>query len=104
MVPSAGVTVVLLTNGGGARELYAALFRELLAELAGVTMPAPFAPPTEPPVVFSPLRDGTGCVSIGMRCGPKVAQPCRGVGEPPVVCDDFTLAGRSSGPIREDAS
>lgn len=144
VVPSAGVAVALLTNGGGARELYAALYRELLAELAGVTMPEPFAPPAEPPavdfrplvgtyrregvvitvterdgaghavyefvdgmkdfsepleidlvpvtetvfagtgvgaafsedympVVFATLRDGTGCVYIGMRCGPKVA-------------------------------
>ncbi|MFD8934316.1 serine hydrolase domain-containing protein [Streptomyces sp. NPDC059578] len=144
VVPSAGVAVVLLTNGGGARELYAALYRELLAELAGVTMPDAFAPPAAPPVVdfaplvgtyrregvvitvterdgaghlvyefvdgmkdfsepleidlvpvtetvfagtgvgaafsegympvtFSTLLDGTGCVYIGMRCGPKVA-------------------------------
>ncbi|GCD40477.1 serine hydrolase domain-containing protein [Streptomyces paromomycinus] len=144
VVPSAGVAVALLTNGGGAREVYAALYRELLAELAGVTMPEPFAPPVQPPtvdfaplvgtyrregvvitvserdgagharyafvdgmadfsepleidllpvtdtvfagtgvgaafsedympVVFSTLPDGTGCVYIGMRCGPKVA-------------------------------
>ncbi|MFI2213427.1 serine hydrolase domain-containing protein [Streptomyces sp. NPDC020141] len=144
VVPSAGVAIALLTNGGGARELYAALYRELLAELAGVTMPAPFAPPARPPavdlapyvgtyrregvvitvteregaghavyefvdgmkdfsepleiglvpvtetvfagtgvgaafsedympVVFSTLADGTACVYIGMRCGPKVA-------------------------------
>ncbi|MBT2897840.1 serine hydrolase [Streptomyces sp. McG3] len=144
VVPSAGVAIVLLTNGGGARELYAALYRELLAELAGVTMPEPFGPPAEPPVVdlaplvgtyrregvvitvterdgaghavyefvdgmkdfsepleidlvpvsgrvfagtgvgaafsedympvvFSGLEDGTGCVYIGMRCGPKIA-------------------------------
>lgn len=144
VVPSAGVAVALLTNGGGARELYAALHRELLAELAGVTVPDAFAPPAEPPVVdlaplvgtyrregvvitvterdgaghlvyefvdgmkdfsapleiglvpvtetvfagtgvgaafsedhmpviFSTLADGTGCVYIGMRCGPKVA-------------------------------
>ncbi|MFK0046206.1 serine hydrolase domain-containing protein [Streptomyces sp. NPDC090741] len=144
VVPSAGVAVALLTNGGGAREVYAALYRELLAELAGVTMPEPFAPPAQPPavdfaplvgtyrregvvitvterdgagralyefvdgmkdfseplqidllpvtetvfagtgvgaafsedympVIFSTLPDGTGCVYIGMRCGPKVA-------------------------------
>ncbi|MER6570496.1 serine hydrolase domain-containing protein [Streptomyces sp. NPDC001093] len=144
VVPTAGVAVALLTNGGGARELYAALYRELLAELAGVTMPAPFAPPATPPVVdwaplvgtyrregvvitvterdgaghavyefvdgmkdfsepldidlipvtetvfagtgvgaafsedympvvFSTLEDGTACVYVGMRCGPKVA-------------------------------
>lgn len=144
VVPSAGVAVTLLTNGGGARELYAALYRELLAELAGVRIPEPFAPPAQPPVVdlaplvgtyrregvvitvterdgtghavyefvdgmkdfsepleidlvpvsktvfagtgvgaafsedympvvFSTLQDGTGCVYIGMRCGPKTA-------------------------------
>ncbi|MFD8985557.1 serine hydrolase domain-containing protein [Streptomyces sp. NPDC059564] len=144
VVPSAGVAVALLTNGGGAREVYATLYRELLAELAGVTMPEPFTPPAQPPavdfaplvgtyrregvvitvterdgaghalyefvdgmkdfseplqidllpvtetvfagtgvgaafsedympVVFSTLPDGTGCVYIGMRCGPKVA-------------------------------
>ncbi|AMW11861.1 penicillin-binding protein [Streptomyces qaidamensis] len=144
VVPSAGLAVVLLTNGGGARELYAALCRELLADLAGVRMPEPFAPPAQPPVVdfaplvgtyrregvvitvterngaghavyefvdgmkdfsepleidlvpvtgtvfagtgvgaafsedympviFSTLEDGTGCVYIGMRCGPKTA-------------------------------
>ncbi|MFI6997436.1 serine hydrolase domain-containing protein [Nocardia sp. NPDC050175] len=48
-IPEAGVAVALLTNGGGARQLYAALFRELLAELAGVQMPEAFAP-AEPPV------------------------------------------------------
>ncbi|WP_214417240.1 serine hydrolase domain-containing protein [Sphaerisporangium fuscum] len=56
VVPSAGVAVALLTNGGGAREVYAALYRELLAELAGVTMPEPFTPPASPPVVdWAPL-------------------------------------------------
>ncbi|WP_330228236.1 beta-lactamase family protein [Nocardia sp. NBC_00508] len=48
-VPRAGVAVALLTNGGGARQLYAALFRELLAELADVRVPEAFGP-AEPPV------------------------------------------------------
>ncbi|MDP9842851.1 serine hydrolase domain-containing protein [Streptosporangium lutulentum] len=51
VVPHADVAVVLLANGGGTRELYDALFRELLAELAGVTMPEAFGPPAEPPAV-----------------------------------------------------
>ncbi|MFC4587541.1 serine hydrolase domain-containing protein [Sphaerisporangium corydalis] len=56
VVPHAGVAVVLLTNGGGAGHLYADLFRELLAELAGVRMPDAFAPPAVPPVVdMAPL-------------------------------------------------
>ncbi|WP_020673025.1 serine hydrolase domain-containing protein [Amycolatopsis nigrescens] len=51
VVPGAGVAVALTTNGGGARQLYAALFRELLAELAGVRMPDPFEPAARPPAV-----------------------------------------------------
>ncbi|MGW5487904.1 serine hydrolase domain-containing protein [Streptosporangium sandarakinum] len=56
VVPHAGVAVVLLTNGGGTDGLYAELFRELLAELAGVRMPAPFGPAANPPAVdMTPL-------------------------------------------------
>ncbi|MFF8833573.1 serine hydrolase [Streptomyces sp. NPDC015131] len=56
VVPSAGVAVALLTNGGGAREVYTALYRELLADLAGVTVPEPFAPAATPPAVdWAPL-------------------------------------------------
>ncbi|MEV4216824.1 serine hydrolase domain-containing protein [Nonomuraea sp. NPDC049725] len=51
VVPGAGVAVALLTNGGGARRLYADLFAELLGELAGVRMPEPFGPPVEPVAV-----------------------------------------------------
>ncbi|MFD1545141.1 serine hydrolase domain-containing protein [Nonomuraea guangzhouensis] len=56
VVPHAGVAVALLTNGGGARQLYADLFRDLLGELAGVRMPAPFLPAAEPPAIdLAPL-------------------------------------------------
>lgn len=48
IVPGANVAVALLTNGGGARQLYAALFRELLAELADVQMPGAFEPANPP--------------------------------------------------------
>ncbi|WP_079036742.1 serine hydrolase domain-containing protein [Streptomyces silaceus] len=51
VVPHAGVAVVLLTNGGGARELYGALFRELLGTFADVRMPDAFEPPAQPPAV-----------------------------------------------------
>ncbi|MGY0060191.1 serine hydrolase domain-containing protein [Streptomyces sp. LZ34] len=51
VVPEAGVAIALLTNGGGARRLYADLLRELLGELAGVRMPDAFAPAAEPPAV-----------------------------------------------------
>ncbi|GGO32214.1 hypothetical protein GCM10011576_62260 [Micromonospora parathelypteridis] len=56
VVPQAGVALVLMTNGGAARLLYADLFRDLLAELAGVAMPAPFAPAPVPPAIdLAPL-------------------------------------------------
>ncbi|MEU8404657.1 serine hydrolase [Micromonospora sp. NPDC048842] len=56
VVPHANLAVVLMTNGGAARLLYADLFRDLLAELADVTMPAPFAPaPVPPSVDLEPL-------------------------------------------------
>ncbi|WP_372408687.1 serine hydrolase domain-containing protein [Streptomyces luteireticuli] len=51
VAPEAGVAIALTTNGGGARLLYAELFRELLDELAGVRMPDAFAPPAVPPAV-----------------------------------------------------
>lgn len=58
VAPEAGVAVVLLTNGGGARRLYSDLVRELLHELAGVRMPEPFGPPTRP--VPAALGDRAG--------------------------------------------
>ncbi|MFF3444219.1 serine hydrolase domain-containing protein [Streptosporangium sp. NPDC002721] len=59
VVPRAGVAVVLLTNGGAARRLYAELFAELLAELAGVRVPDAFAPARNPPVVDMTALVGT---------------------------------------------
>jgi CubicO group peptidase (beta-lactamase class C family)/predicted alpha/beta-fold hydrolase len=51
VLPEQGLAVTLLTNGGGARDLYEDLYREIFAELAGVAMPHPLAAPAEPPVV-----------------------------------------------------
>jgi hypothetical protein len=47
-VQGAGLAVTLLTNGGNTRDLYGDLYREIFAELAGVAMPEPIAPPAEP--------------------------------------------------------
>lgn len=49
ILPEQEFAVALFTNGGRTRELYQAVFTELFAELAGVTMPAMFTPPEEPP-------------------------------------------------------
>jgi hypothetical protein len=55
LLPEQGLAVALLTNGGGTRDLYQDLFREIFAELADVAMPAPPAPPAEPVTVdFEP--------------------------------------------------
>ncbi|MHA6627356.1 serine hydrolase [Pseudonocardia sichuanensis] len=51
VVPDAGIAVVLLTNGGHARDLFQQLYREVLAETADLAMPAPLAPPADPPPV-----------------------------------------------------
>jgi dipeptidyl aminopeptidase/acylaminoacyl peptidase/CubicO group peptidase (beta-lactamase class C family) len=48
VLPDEGLAVTLLTNGGNARDLYENLYREIFAELAGVEMPRPLAPPDEP--------------------------------------------------------
>jgi CubicO group peptidase (beta-lactamase class C family) len=58
LLPERGLAVVLLTNGGHTRDLFGDLCRELFADLAGVTMPAPFAPPDEPPEVDSSRHTG----------------------------------------------
>ena len=49
VVPDAGIAIALLTNGGSGGDLYQHLYRSLLADLAGLDMPARPAPP-DPPV------------------------------------------------------
>jgi CubicO group peptidase (beta-lactamase class C family) len=53
IVPDTDVAIALLTNGGNARDLYEDLYRELLAELAGIQLPHRPRPP-EPPVPVDP--------------------------------------------------
>ncbi|WP_030525518.1 serine hydrolase domain-containing protein [Nocardia rhamnosiphila] len=59
VVPSAGVVVVLLCNGGEFGKLYADLVGELLVETAGVRIPPPFAPPASPLAVDMTALVGT---------------------------------------------
>jgi hypothetical protein len=49
----------VLTNGGHSRDLFEELYREIFAELAGVTMPVPLAAPDEPPAVDAHKHVGT---------------------------------------------
>ena len=48
ILPDAKLAIVLLTNGGAARDLYTTLYRELFRDLAGVEVPATPAAPTTP--------------------------------------------------------
>ncbi len=48
VVPDAGVALALLANGGHARDLFEDLFREALAELCQVELPARLEPPASP--------------------------------------------------------
>jgi CubicO group peptidase (beta-lactamase class C family) len=48
LLPEEGLAVVLLTNGGNTRDFFLHLYGEIFAELAGVTIPEPIAPPEVP--------------------------------------------------------
>ncbi|MFJ6076357.1 serine hydrolase [Streptomyces sp. NPDC093065] len=48
VLPEQDLAVTLLTNGGAAKDLYRELFGEIFAELAGVALPEPPRPPSEP--------------------------------------------------------
>ncbi len=53
ILPDAGLSVALLTNGGHTRELFLDLFGEVFRELAGVELPASPEPAADPPA-FDP--------------------------------------------------
>ncbi len=59
VLPGQGLAVALLTNGGGTHQLYLDLFREIFAEVAGVEMRRPLAPPAEPVTVDARVHEGT---------------------------------------------
>jgi CubicO group peptidase (beta-lactamase class C family) len=54
ILPDQGLAVTLLTNGGNTRDLYEDLYREIFAELAGLTMPQPLVPPDHADVDVTP--------------------------------------------------
>ncbi|MFI6283896.1 serine hydrolase [Streptomyces sp. NPDC051018] len=59
LVPELGLSVCLLTNGGPVRDLYAALFREIFHELAGIEMPRPQELPVDAPAPDGAAVAGT---------------------------------------------
>lgn len=67
ILPELGLAVTLLTNGGNARDLYAELFAEIFSQLGAVDLPAPFAPPAEPPRV-----DGSAYVGVYERASARI--------------------------------
>ncbi len=84
LLPEEGLAVMLLTNGGNTRDLYEELYRELFAELAGVELPAPFAPPSEPAHGRrrSVPRDLRARRRTASRCSPATDARCC-AGRPP---------------------
>ncbi|MFG2503647.1 serine hydrolase [Streptomyces sp. NPDC048441] len=67
VLPDQGIAVTLLTNGGNTHDLYQDLFREIFADLAGVTMPRPLAPAESPPTV-----DAARHVGVYERAGARI--------------------------------
>ena len=51
LLPSRGLAVALLTNGGNTRDLFDGLYREIFREAAGVEMPPPLEPAAAPPAL-----------------------------------------------------
>ena len=48
VLPEAGLAIAICANGGNPGELYQDLFTEIAAEVAGIVLPRPPAPPAEP--------------------------------------------------------
>ncbi|MGA5299523.1 serine hydrolase [Nucisporomicrobium flavum] len=59
LLPEQGLAIALLTNIDDGRALYQDLYSEILAEVAGLRMPEPFAPPAEPVDANLPEHLGT---------------------------------------------
>jgi CubicO group peptidase (beta-lactamase class C family) len=75
VVPDAGVAVALLTNGGSPMGLFRDVFAPLLAEAAGVDLPAELAPPATPLPV-----DATAYAGVYEREGASISVEPRGDG------------------------
>ncbi|MEW1926346.1 serine hydrolase [Streptomyces sp. NPDC088360] len=67
VLPDQGLAVTLLTNGGNTLDLYEDLFREIFADVAGLTMPRPLAPADRPPTV-----DGSRHTGVYERAGAHI--------------------------------
>ncbi|WP_419999717.1 serine hydrolase [Streptomyces boninensis] len=84
VLPEADLAVTLLTNGGAARDLHLELYREIFAELAGVTMPTPIEPPdVRPEVEVGPHLGRYERASVVMEVldgadGPRLRQTATG--------------------------
>ncbi len=63
--PGTGVAIALLTNGGNPIGLYFEIYGHLLAELAGIEIPAHPLPPAEPQRIDAARYVGTYANSVG---------------------------------------
>ncbi|SDG56650.1 CubicO group peptidase, beta-lactamase class C family [Lentzea fradiae] len=67
MVPEQGVAVALLTNGGRPHDLYQAVFRHVLRELAGVELPGMPEPAARPEKIDAERFTGVYTSSVAER-------------------------------------
>lgn len=67
MLPATDTVVALLTNGGRTFEFQHAVAKELLHELAGVSVPSPLAPPAQPVTV-----DAARFAGVYERAGSRI--------------------------------
>ncbi|HZQ81451.1 MAG TPA: serine hydrolase domain-containing protein [Gaiellaceae bacterium] len=75
VVPEAGVAIALLTNGGNPFGIFRAVFAPLLAESAGVDLPAELTPPETPLPV-----DPSAYAGVYERAGASIRVEPRGDG------------------------
>jgi CubicO group peptidase (beta-lactamase class C family) len=65
IVPDADLAIALVANGGDTQLVYQELFGDLLAELAGIAVPAPLRAPADPPDVdLTPLAGAYQRLSV----------------------------------------
>jgi dipeptidyl aminopeptidase/acylaminoacyl peptidase/CubicO group peptidase (beta-lactamase class C family) len=103
MLPSAGMAVTLLANGGHTRDLFQDLFREIFREEAGVEMPPPLAPAAGTPRIDPARYTGTyERASLrteiierdgGLALRSTVTGPLAALTGEPVHCYDLVPAG-----------
>jgi hypothetical protein len=94
VVPDAGVAIALLTNGGGVMGLFRDVFEPLLAETAGIALPAELAPPAVPVAV-----DAASYAGVYERESSSIRVQARGEGIAAVMTTTGLAAAMTPEPV-----